>query len=280
MNLVNKIKGVVLGTALGLTAVTCQAQNANLVNGLISYYDFNEGSGNVARDAFRLQNLPVSNSWADGKANSAYNPNRHFYDIGLNLSGQSGASINFWLRRTGVWGTYENIIQTGNTDGNFYIDTADISGRKTVFSYYSGAASDFNLNFPTDGIWHMLTLTLENGSEKGYLDSIQQFSSSVNFSFSANNITLFGGAGNGSPGDNAMNVDELGIWNRVLTSDEVSSLYDNGVGLIYTGRHGGIGIESLGDFVVATEPSTLGLTALGGATFLAMRRKRKKSIAL
>ena len=56
-------------------------------------------------------------------------------------------------------------------------------------------------------------------------------------------------------------IDELGVWNRVLTSDEVSDLYNNGSGLSM-------------NTVAIPEPASLTLLGLGGLLTLPRRRKR------
>jgi len=105
----------------------------------------------------------------------------------------------------------------------------------------------------------MATLVIRDGSQRGYLNSVQQFSDTLPYTFSTNTIGLFGEDTNriGHPLINMLHIDEVGIWNRELTNGEIFSLYNDGAGLSFN----------------VPEPSSLVGLVLGAGA-LASRRKR------
>lgn len=99
-----------------------------------------------------------------------------------------------------------------------------------------------------DGTWHYLAMTNVSGTITGYVDGASVGTlSSTGTSF--NNYAL--GTWKNTPSYNPANnldIDEVGIWDRGLSSTEISDLYNGGAGLAYS---------------VATPTKTL-LTGLSG----------------
>ncbi len=192
--------------------------------GLVRYYNFDEGTGIFAGDATGNHSLIVSNSWTpDGKINGAYNPNGISYNTGFGPLGQTGMSVNFWMKRTANWGPYTEVVGTGSTGGNFYIDTWN--NQSLLFFLAPGVAP--NVSFPNDGNYHMVTLSMANGEQRAYIDGAQEFVTSLPYSFSGNSVRFFGGLG-GNASNNILHMDEVGIWDRPLNTTEISALYNQG----------------------------------------------------
>lgn len=219
--------------------------------GLVRYYNFDEGSSIFAGDATGNHGLIVADSWTpNGKINAAYNPNGNSYNSAFRPIGSDVLSINFWMKKTADWGFYQDIVGTGSSGGSFYLDTA---GNQALVAYFGGGSG--NTSFPSDGNYHMTTLTISDGNQRGYIDGSLEFSLSLPFSFSGNNVRLFGGTGGSLP-NNIFNVDELGIWNRTLNSEEINALYNQGHALPFPA------------------PSAVGLGLV--ASGLALKRRRSK----
>ena len=222
------------GLLAGISGLEQKAQGQILPfpeNGLVRYYNFNQGSGVVANDATGGQDLGVANtnSWVqNGKFKSAYNPSGQYYDLNYSLLDQSAVTFNFWIKKTGGWPLYGDIIGTGSGGGNFYFDT--VGDGSLMFWLAPGNAPTFS--YPQDQNWHMATFTLRNGKQQSYLDNVEKAGGSLNYTFSGNSIKMFGGLG-GATINNILNIDEIGIWNRELSTNEISNLYNHGNGLFF-----------------------------------------------
>ena len=247
----------VLAGAASLAALsplerTVQAQPSFPTDGLVRYYNFDEGQGTIASDLTGNHPLTVSDSWTlQGKLNSAYVPNGNNYNTSHNPFNQPELSLNFWMKRTAPWSNYNSIIGTGNGNGTFILGTA---GTQSLYLGLNQISPGVNFNF--DGNYHMLTLAIADGNQRFYIDGAQQLSFSLPFSFGDKAVKIFGGLGGLSP-NNIMNVDELAIWNRFLKPSDISDLYNKGQGLSCP----------------LPEPSTIALT-VGSAALLAPRRRK------
>jgi len=128
------------------------------------------------------------------------------------------------------------------------------------FSHGQGTAQgdgDF-----TDDAWHLATITFGTDGHADYyfdgaLDAAADATTDREKLFSTATLFHFGMEMEGNVATDGWNgkLDELAIWNRELSSTEVSDLYNNGAG------------------VVLPEPATMVLLALGGLAVIRRRRK-------
>ncbi|MFH1641354.1 MAG: LamG-like jellyroll fold domain-containing protein, partial [Nanoarchaeota archaeon] len=85
----------------------------------------------------------------------------------------------------------------------------------------------------TTSLWHQLVLTYNGTHAKLYLDGVQEYSNSLT-KWTANNLYLRIGREYLGIVDNINNpfngrIDELSIWNRSLSADEILNIYKRGV---------------------------------------------------
>ena len=115
-------------------------------------------------------------------------------------------------------------------------------------------------NLPTTNVWHHIICVFENGSNvKMYLDTVLVYSNSsvVSNLSTANLPLLFGGTGTSSFYYYFGQLDDIGIWNRALTQQEIKDLY-NGCQLSVNTQptNQTININSNAQFVVgSSDPS-------------------------
>jgi hypothetical protein len=84
-------------------------------------------------------------------------------------------------------------------------------------------------NLPTTNVWHHIVCVFENGSYvKMYLDTVLVYSnlSVVSNLSTANLPLLFGGTGTSAFYYYFGQLDDIGIWNRALTLQEITDLYN------------------------------------------------------
>lgn len=216
-----------LGASLNayLTATT-------LLNGLQRYYKL-DGNG---LDSFGGQNAVVSNpTYVTGKigqaARVAGDTSKSIVAPGLNL--MTAISIGMWVYWTGS-NSFAMVV--GNMDGaggtglNYAILT---SGTGMTF-YGTGNATSATAAAMTQNVWHHVVATRTlTGTAQFWVNGVAGSTASgpAPFSVPAADFRIGHREDNFAsfPGD----MDEVGVWNRVLTSGEIAELYNAGAGLTF-----------------------------------------------
>lgn len=217
---------------------------SSLLTGLVGYYNMNEASGASALDSLGTNNL--ANNGTVGSAAGRVGTSRTFgtgnYFLAATssvyttvLSNGNSFTVAFWAYPTAttasamVWG---KDAQAG----------VRIGGGS---SWQFGNLLSFNLTVAsslTTGAWqlvlarydsaaHTFGLSVNNGAYSGSrAASNAGASASAKFAVGAHvNSADVLNAGTEFPG----RIDELGIWSRVLTADEETTLYNAGAGTTY-----------------------------------------------
>lgn len=82
-----------------------------------------------------------------------------------------------------------------------------------------------------DGDWHHAVITMDGSTLKAYFDGENVGSRSASINIDGSKQLLIGNKHNRPSNAFDGNIDEVGVWDRALTSSEVSELYNNGSGL-------------------------------------------------
>ena len=246
-----KIKLVVLTLGLVLFSQITSAQVPSYVptNGLVGYWPFNgnandeSGNGNNGTN-----NGAILTTDRFGNNNSSYNfdyvsnnlirvPN----NSALNLS--SNYTISVWFKSNPAPPIYNNYTFISKHDNNLsccgtntpYILGITWNANGHYQKPFLGYATNTNYSFAesstliTVNIWQHLVIVSNNNLVSMYLDGIQIYNSNFSFSLgSPNNEDLLFGSTNRGPGLETMNgkLDDIGIWNRALTPEEIVGLYN------------------------------------------------------
>jgi hypothetical protein len=234
--------------AFGCTA-TLFAQVPNYVptNGLVGWWPFNgnandeSGNGNngtVNGATLTMDRCEISNSAFsfDGNSSRIVVADNNTLDIQSNQS----LSIATWVKHDlsvsniGVYiiSKYSGIIATGPQYG---IGTGFTGQGYTTTQIASGLSNHIELrgnNVINDGEWHHLTYLWENGSNvKLYVDGILDTAKNMTLSGSIiNNLNLHFGCGANLAQFYKGKIDDIGIWNRILTENEIQNLYNAQLG--------------------------------------------------
>lgn len=226
--------------------------HVSLPTSLVAFWDFEETatSGDVTRyDLVGANNLTSNNSVLSGTGkigNDAVfvDANAEYLSIADNaaLSITGDISFSCWVKPqdTGLHILINKYNSTGNqrgyqaylnggTDFTVVLSSAGTSGvTKTVTSTFS-ADTWYHLVFTftasaSEGRFYV------NGSQVGatqtYTGVTSIYNNNAEFLVGANEIKTSGNCSD-------MNMDELGVWSKVLTSTEVTDLYNGGAGLPY-----------------------------------------------
>ena len=175
---------------------------------------------------------PSNVSWVGGKIGQAGSFNGSKIDLtGKTIISGSVFSIACWVK-VNAFQNSGKIVAFGSaqTYRNIYIETGNNDNKIHVISW--GIPTSLSYELGTD--WRHLVVTLTGGILSLYVDGVLATSvtnaGSINVSGSS-----FQGIGSPIQYNDYFNglIDEVGIWNRALTSDEITKLYNNGNGLTY-----------------------------------------------
>ena len=171
----------------------------------------------------------------------------------------SGGAVNMWVDFSVVASgsrLFSKDIGGGGAGNDGYTIWFDADGGGDILQLYiDGASAAISTNDVNTSGWQMVTALIE---ETPSISSI--FIDGVNATASGTARTMVGGAtdldiGNRIGDDRPFNdvIDEFGIWNRTLTSSEITALYNSGVGLPYPSLKT---IAAIDNFTIT--PSTAG----------------------
>lgn len=212
---------------------------------IVAYYKFDELTGNKAVNSVNnsIYNMTFRNSssWYNGKINNGFFPNgSEKAQFGLSSSYFKGnLSLNVWINnsRNGSDGN-GNLLSNGNcggTVGDFIFYFSGYNFTSCVLDSSSAKTSTLFRLRPSE--WDMLTLIVGTSDYKIYVNGV------LNQTIALNNNQFTGGDYimtffNDNPDTvplKKVRVDELGLWNKTLTSSEITELYNFGQGLTYNG---------------------------------------------
>jgi hypothetical protein len=224
-----------LALAFGFMLVAPSCGEAQSRNGLIGYWNLAEGSGSVAHDTSGSGYDGTVNgaAWTTGTSSFALRFNGTTDDvITPNIALGNGFSISAWAN-SGVLSQapWSRIAET-QWDGGFYLGTDETGGKyKFIVNSGSGFTGSCGARLGcaeggavTSG-WHLVTGTYDGSTATLYVDGAM--AASDTFAAPGNTTyPLYIGryyADNGSGWNGA--IDEVHLYNRAVTSAEVSALY-------------------------------------------------------
>jgi len=216
-----------------------------LTNGLVVYLSLD---GNLRAQAGTLVNgsayvgtprycsgvIGAAASFTNTSANSQ--PNDWAFSLGnLERFYSNSFTVSFWERNPG--GSDGALMGNKNwasgANVGWVISTMD--AKNVNWNVAGGTRRDLGLHPPfSDGGWHLVTVSFDRASNQvlAYTDGALAVSRDLNpnsaASLNAGFSTLVGSSGNGlysATGD----LDDLGVWNRVLTPAEVKAIYHCGL---------------------------------------------------
>ena len=220
----------------------------SLLTGLKAYWSFNEGSGTDAFDSENSNDLTLSSSgvWDGGVLGDSVDLTGEETADGTPMITAYGGSLSLWVYPTSI-SVRKTMVCLGNTGNNniFWVFWTRVFGNGDIaMQLRSGSGSETRIatatgvmnvnewnhivfanctNDPTDlKIYHNGTsMSLsDDGSGAGSFPSFNTFSIG---SLSRSSKSSF------------LNdkIDEVGWWDRELSSSEVLELYNSGAGLAY-----------------------------------------------
>jgi len=209
--------------------------------GLVGYWNFDEGSGTVAKDGSGNGNngTITSPAWTTGKVDKAIDFST---EIGTGITIPNSSSLNIsnnltistWINYIASPATSNQINplkkMTGTGDANYvwywYSDGYAQPGATSILANMGGTWGSMtsHQSILSGGGWrHFVTTYNSVGSAKMYLDGAQVLSIPALGALATNSASLLIGS---MSGGYHMAMDDLRIYNRELSAAEVMSLYN------------------------------------------------------
>ena len=230
------MKKILMLLFLGLFLVSFTS--ALLNDGLVSYWDFDENSGTNVIDHYGLSNGTLQGATRNigfGIIDNSVNMTPY---QNITLGGQPRLDIKNLISISG----WVYIPLTGACPTGFIISKDDGSGGGIQYRLWlsggttachgvfnKGGTDISTVNF-TRGSWNHLVGTSNGINHTIYLNGNINFTAANGSGSNSVNTLIGNRIGNPNQPLNAT-IDELGIWNRSLSQEEINQLYNNGQGL-------------------------------------------------
>lgn len=229
----------------------CQLAHADITTGLIGWWKMDEGSGTSAFDSSQNGNtgtLTNSPTWTTGKINGAltFSPSGsgNWVDAGdINaFDSLTSMSVCSWVYPTNntIDGGIVNKTYDSSTDGFLlFLDTSGVGGSKLYSFFIADSASTANTriesaaNSAVTGAWTHICGTFTAGSSTGlrmYINGSEVAGSPVSTTsisgIDAGPRHFYIGSRDLGITPFTGNIDEVRVYNRVLSSSDVTELYN------------------------------------------------------
>lgn len=236
--------------SLGDYATGDESESADLLRGIVAHWVPALGpSGLRLHDVSgrnnwgTLTNMDAATDWVieGGQYALDFDGTNDYVDCGDTVSLPSTTNVDVtlsaWFRVTGKIGQFRTIFTRGkNNPGNTAIYEIGVSNSNVIYFYravpsgFITGVSAVSLNV----LYHAVATIRSNGVLVIYLNGRQDGSASITAPFSTTPDTTFIGVdGTINANDKSYfigQVFDVGVWNRVLSPNEVRSLYNLGCG--------------------------------------------------
>ena len=156
-----------------------------------------------------------------------------FIDCGTNTAlNPSAWTITQWIRLN--TNSEYDVLTTRRSNGNGY----QIYAQSGDFKYYGGNVRIFGTSVFAANTWYNVTVTHSGSSLTGYVDGAIVGSAISDTYVSGGGANFY--IGRHAAGTQYTNgyLDEIGMWNSVLTAEEIASIYNRGVPIDLTANAG------------------------------------------
>lgn len=220
------------------------AGDKNLASGLVAYWRLDDASGTSAVDSVASNNGTLTNvGWSSGKLNGGANFTSTNGSINAPDAFYSDAfSVCAWIYPTSFTGDNQGIVikRSAGNEWWFYASNATVT-----FLSWTGASNIVTrADSPapaTLNAWSHVCGVQQGAGKVSYVYVNGVPTTGSTQSSPSNDTTSLISIGSGAGITSrtfAGTIDEVGIWNRALSANEVATLYNGGSGNHYGGACG------------------------------------------
>ncbi|KKL49995.1 hypothetical protein LCGC14_2309930, partial [marine sediment metagenome] len=229
---------------------------SNLNVDIVSFYKLNETSGS-AIDSLGLMNSTTVQSGVvqgvEGLINNSYNFTSVSSRVDFNSNQQqtnSNQTYSIWFNPGNTAPNTAIFVRGDAGEDNYDAIAYDDGFIRFFIGPQSGSSSRWNATSTKDvmlpnGTWYNIVVNTSGSATasstnifiNGVLQTTSFTTAGSNRSRPSDSVSLFLGGGIPETGNiNVTNgrIDEVGIWNRSLTTDEINNLYNGGSGISFT----------------------------------------------
>lgn len=219
-----------------------ETQTGDITTGLVAYYPFN-GSGNDASGNGNNGTVYGATLTTDrfGNANSAFgfNGTSNYIQVAdansLDFGNTTSFTISCWIKTTGTDGNFHGIVTKSTITPTTELGWQLGSQNNVIQNEFGGGTTVANFHgniLINNNNWHLITYIVNRNTNNAsyYVDGILDNSlNSSNFSLNiSNSRPMYFGADRqlGAPYFFQGSIDDIRIYNRVLSQSEVTALYN------------------------------------------------------
>lgn len=230
----------------GLSLLICTIGRAANKENLVLYFPFDEGTGDTVKDMSANGNDGVIHGgakWVNGKLKEAleFNGEDSFVEVQDDdtLNSEVG-TVAVWIKPGEQpptdWGSNGVVNKWGQNDGGYLIQAGASpsggflpEGGHEIVHMVGGAVPNhksIHINVPLDA-WSHIAMTWDESTMKGYLNGEEFDEVEVEFLPPVGYSLLIGNRVTGGTGFFNGIIDEVAIFNKVLSSKEIQSTMSN-----------------------------------------------------
>ena len=219
------------------SASDASATFIRIIDGVVGSWHFDEGSGTTAYDTSGNDNdgaLVNGPTWVDGKFGKAlqFDETQDQYvevpdDPSLDITGE--ITIEAWVKWNSAAAEH-NIIVAKGTSNDYYnpyqfrVDR-DTGVVRATTPKVIGSSAWYHIDGSVDENWHHLVWTVEGSTSRIYIDTVVDEETFDGTWTTNDEPLLIGIRGAFAPFHGIM--DEVRLYNRALTAEEISDIYNN-----------------------------------------------------
>ena len=209
----------------------------SLTTNIVSYWKLDDASGNAA-DSVGSNPLTNNNTITYANTNPLINNYAHFVSASSqwftvpSFTISAAFSISFWIKRA-TTGNYQGFWTNGTGSGSSNtIEIATVNDDKIHYSNFNTEIITSATLTSTSTWYHVVVTQDGSGNAIVYVNGSSSATGTVTHAGTTDSYDIGRVHYNTAEYYNG-NMDEIGLWSRVLTSSEVTQLYNGGAGLQY-----------------------------------------------
>ncbi len=218
-------------------------------SGLVAYWKCDEASGfrgDATGNGWCAIERNGTQSGVSGIINNAVNVNTTGKGLSVSANLDTRAqttafSISFWVKDNGAWNTGNGLIAmilSVGTQG-FLVYSGGSGGTMTPHWYTTndaGTADDETASTLIGTGWNHIVVGFDGTTKRIYINGAAAGSSTVSGVSRGHQVFAIGNySGFGSTTGQTATYDEIAYYSRMLSSSEVTTLYNSGAALAYSG---------------------------------------------